>query len=115
MRVGFIRWVSWLPLYRVRGQGVYKEEDYLDRRVVSLREVLANLACKLHRLVEHVRAWLSSWSCGHIAAWCDMVLLCPPWWYYRHGGGSPAVLCDVVLAVVFVITSWFPRVSYRSW
>jgi hypothetical protein len=34
------RWVPWLPLYRVQGQG--------------LREVLANLACKLRRLMEHV-------------------------------------------------------------
>ena len=37
-----------------------------------------------------------------------MVLLCRPWWHYRHGGGSPAVLCDVVSIVAFVITSWSP-------
>jgi hypothetical protein len=36
--------------------------------------------------------WLSSWSCGHTATWCD-----------------------VVSAVVLVITSWFLGVSYRSW
>jgi hypothetical protein len=54
------RWVSWLPLYRVWGQGAYKGGGSLDRRVVSLREVLANLACKLRHLVVHVYAWLSS-------------------------------------------------------
>ena len=48
------RWVPWLPLYRVWGQSVYKQEGSPDWRVVSLREVLANLACKLRRLVEHV-------------------------------------------------------------
>jgi hypothetical protein len=30
------------------------EEGSPDQRVVSLREVLANLACKLRRLVEYV-------------------------------------------------------------
>jgi hypothetical protein len=30
--------VPWLPLYRVRGQGKYKEEGSPDRGVVSLRE-----------------------------------------------------------------------------
>jgi hypothetical protein len=99
------RGVPWLPFYRVWGQGAYKEEGSADRRVVSLREVLANLACKLRHLVEFVWAWLSSWSYGHIAAWCDVVLLCRPWRHYRHGGGSPAVLRDVVLIVIFVIAS----------
>jgi hypothetical protein len=66
-------------------------------------EVLANLACKLHRLEEHVWAWLSSWSYDHVVAWCDVVLLCWPWRHYRHGGGLPAILCDMVLIVVFVI------------
>jgi hypothetical protein len=70
------RRVSWLPLYRVQGQGVYKEEGSPDRRVVSLREVLANLAYKLCHLVEYIWMWLSSWSCGHDTTWCDMVLLC---------------------------------------
>ena len=28
----------WLSLYRVRGQGMYKEEGSPDREVVSLRE-----------------------------------------------------------------------------
>ena len=46
-----LRGVPWLPLYRVRGQGLYKAGGSPDRRVVSLREVLANLGCKLHRLV----------------------------------------------------------------
>jgi hypothetical protein len=77
--------------------------------------VLSNLACKLRHLVEHVWAWLLSKSCGHVMAWCDVVLLCRPWWHYRHGGASPSVLCDVVLVVVFIIASWFPRASYRSW
>jgi hypothetical protein len=62
--------VLWLPLYRVWGQGVYKEEGSPDRRVMSLREVLANLACKLRCPMEHVWAWLSSLSCGHVMAWC---------------------------------------------
>jgi hypothetical protein len=69
----------WLPLYRVRGQGAYKDKGSPDRRVVSLREVLANLSCKLRCLVEHVWAWFSSWSCGHVKAWCGMVLLCWLW------------------------------------
>jgi hypothetical protein len=99
------RWVPWMPLYRVRGQGTYKEGGSPDQRVVSLREVLANLACKLCHLVEHIWAWLSSWSCGHVAAWCDMVLLCRSWRHYRCDGGSPAILCNMVLAVVFIIAS----------
>jgi hypothetical protein len=98
------RWVPWMPLYRVRGQGTYKGGSP-DRRVVCLREVLANLACRLCRLVEHIWVWLSSWSCGHVAAWCDMVLLCHPWWHYGCDGGSSAILCNVVLAVVFIIAS----------
>ena len=100
--------MPWLPLYRVQGQGMYKEEGSPDQRVVSLRESLANLACKLCHLVVHVRVWLSSWSCGHIAAWCDVVLLCQSWWHYRHGGGSLAILCTVVSTVVFIIVSGFP-------
>jgi hypothetical protein len=109
------RWVPWLHLYRVRGQGIYKDEGSPDRRVMSLREVVANLACKLRRLVVHVWAWLSSRSYDHVVAWCDMVLLCRSWWHCRHGGGSPAILRDVIFAVVFVIASWFPGASYRSW
>jgi hypothetical protein len=96
MRDRSLRGVPWLPLYRVRGQSIYKEEGSPDRRVVSLREDLANLACKLHHLVVHVWVWLSSWSCGHVAAWCDVVLLRRLWWHCRHGDGSSAVLCDVV-------------------
>ena len=38
----------------VRGQGLYKEEVPPDRGVKSLREDLANLACKLRCLMEHV-------------------------------------------------------------
>ena len=86
--------VPWLPLYR----------GSPDRRVVSLRKVLANLA-KLCHLVEHVRAWLSSWSSGHITARCDMALLCWPWWHYILDGGSSVVLCIIVSAVAFVIAS----------
>jgi hypothetical protein len=97
------RWVPWLPLYRVQGQGAYKAIGFPDRRVESLREGLANLACNPRRLVEHARAWLSSWSCGHVVAWHGMVLLRRPWQHYRHDGSSPAVLCDVVPAVVFII------------
>ena len=73
------------------------------------------MACKLCHLVVHVLVWLSAWSYGHVVAWCGMVLLFHPWWHYRHDGGSPAVLCDVVSVVVFVIISWFPRAPYRSW
>jgi len=94
---------------------LYKAVGSPDQRVMSLRESLANLACKLRYLVVHVWAWLSSWSCGHVAAWCDMVLLCRSWQHYRHGGGSPAVLCNVILATVFVIASSFPGASYKSW
>ena len=72
-------WVPWLPLYRVQGQGMYKEEGSPNQGVVSLREGLANLTCKLRRLVEHVWTWLSSWSCSHIVVLCDVVLLCRPW------------------------------------
>jgi hypothetical protein len=104
--------IPWLPLYRVRGQGAYIGEGSPDRRVVSQRDVLANLAYKLCRPEVNVRAWLSSWSCGHVAAWC---LLCRSWWHFRHGDDAPAVLCDMVSVVVFVIVSWFPEASYRSW
>jgi hypothetical protein len=69
-----LRWVPWLPLYRVRGQDTYKAIGSPDRRFISLREGLTNLACKLRHIVEYVRAWLSSRSCGHIAAWCGVVL-----------------------------------------
>ena len=65
--------VPWLPLYRVQGQGLYKAVGSSDRRVMSLREVLANLACKLRHLVEHLWAWLSSWPYVHVIAGCDMV------------------------------------------
>ena len=107
--------VPWLLLYRVQGQGLYKAVGSPDRWVVSLREVLANLAYKLRRFVVHVRAWLLSRSYGHVEVGCGVVLLCRPWQHCWHGGVSPAILCDVVSAIVFVITSWFPRASYRSW
>ena len=70
------KWVPWLPLYRVWGQGLIQRGGSLDRRVVSLREVLANLAGKLCHLLMLVVAWLLSWSCGHVVAGSDMVLLC---------------------------------------
>jgi len=79
-----------------------------NRRVESLREGLANLACKLCRFLVHVRSWLLSWSSGHIAAGCDMVVLCWPWWYYSLVGGSSTVLCNAMSIVAFVIVSWFP-------
>jgi len=107
--------VPWLPLYRVRGHGIYNVVGSPDRRVVSLREGLANLACKLLRLEVHIRAWLSSWSCGYVAVWCGMVLLCWPWQHCRHAGGSPTVLCDVVFIVAFVVVFGFPGASYKSW
>jgi hypothetical protein len=78
--------MPWLSLYRVWGQGAYIGGDSLDRRVVSQRDVLTNLAYKLRRLEVHVRTWLSSWSCGHVAAWC---LLCWSWWHCRHGDDAP--------------------------
>jgi hypothetical protein len=86
-------------------EGVYKEEGSPDQRVMSLREFLANLACKLCHFVEHIWAWLLSGSYGFVAAWCDVVLLCWPWRHCRHGGDSLVILCDVVLVVVFIIAS----------
>jgi hypothetical protein len=99
------RWVPLLPLYRVQGQDAYKAIGSPDRGITSLREGLANLACKLRRLVELVRAWLSSWSCSHVEVWCGVVLQCWSWRHCRHNGGSPAILCDVVSTAVFVIVS----------
>ena len=60
------------------GPGLVQRGGSPDRGVKSLREGLANLACKLHHLVVHIRAWLSSRSYGHAMAQCDMVLLCQP-------------------------------------
>ena len=88
---------------------MYREGGSPNQRVMSLREVLANLASKLRHLVEHVWVWLSSWSCGHIVAWCYMVPLCRPWQHCRHDGGSPAILHDMVSTMAFVIASWSPR------
>ena len=62
------RLVPWLSLYRVRGQGLIQRGGSPDRRVMSLREVLTNLACKLRHLLVFVQAWPSSWSCGHVVA-----------------------------------------------
>jgi hypothetical protein len=56
---------------------VYREGGSPDRRAMILREVLANLACKLHRLVVHNWAWLSSCSCGHGSTIGTMVV-CQP-------------------------------------
>ena len=47
-----------LPLYRVQGQGLLQRGGSPDRRVMSLREVLANLACKLCHLLVFIQAWL---------------------------------------------------------
>jgi len=74
--VDVTRWEPWPPLYRVWGQGSLQRESSPDRRIESLREVLANLDCKLRRLLVSVRAWPSSWSCVHVAAERDVVLLC---------------------------------------
>jgi hypothetical protein len=84
---------------------MYKEEGSPNREVMSLREGLANLACKLRCLVKYVWTWLSSWSCAYVAVRCGVVLLCWPWRHYWHDGGSLAVLCNVVFVVAFVITS----------
>ena len=54
------RWGPWPPLYRVRGQGSLQREGSPDRRVERLKEVLANLACKLRHLLMLAMAWLSS-------------------------------------------------------
>ena len=61
-------WVPRLPLYRVQGQSLIQRGGSPDRRVMSLREVLTNLACKLRHLLVFVQAWPSSWSCGHVVA-----------------------------------------------
>ena len=53
--VNLVKMGALAALNRVRGQGAYKAIVSPDRRVVSLREGLANLACKLRRLVVHVR------------------------------------------------------------
>jgi hypothetical protein len=105
----------WLPLYRVWGQGLLQREGSLDREVESPREVLANLACKLRLLLVFAKAWLSSWSCGHVAPGADMVLLCWPWQHCSHSDGSSAVLSNTTPIVVFAVVSRFPRVSYPWW
>jgi hypothetical protein len=52
LRVHPLGRVPWLPLYRVRGQAMYKELGSPDWAVVSLREgKLAILACKEGYLV----------------------------------------------------------------
>jgi hypothetical protein len=51
---GSLERVPWLPLYRERGQGAYKAIGSPDQGVMSLREGLANLACKLRCFVEYV-------------------------------------------------------------
>ena len=99
--------VPWLPLYRVWGQGAYKVGGSPDRRVKSLREVLANLAYKLQRLLMLAQAWLSSWSCGHVTVGFDVVPLCWTWQHYSHGDSSPAVLCDATSFMVFAVVSRF--------
>ena len=98
-----LEWVPWLSLYRVRGQGAYKAGGSPNRRVESLREVLANLACKLRRLLVHVRSWLSSWSSGHIATGCGVVLPYQPWRHYSLDNDSSIVLCNEVSVVPSVI------------
>jgi hypothetical protein len=50
-------------------------------------------------------------SCAHIVVWCGVVLLCWSWWHCRHDGGSPAVPCDVVSIVAFIIASYSPRAA----
>jgi hypothetical protein len=86
-----------------------------DRRVKSLREVLTNLACKLHRLLVFVEAWLSSWSCGHVTAGADVMLLCWPWQHCSHSDDLSDVLCNVASIMVFAVISRFLRASYSQW
>ena len=50
------KWVPWLPLYRVRGLALLQRGGSPNRRVMSLREFLTNLACKLHHLLVSIRA-----------------------------------------------------------
>jgi hypothetical protein len=104
--------MPWIPLYRIRGQDSLQRGGSSDRRVKSLREVLANLACKLCRLLMLALAWLSSWSCGHVTVGSDVVLLCWPWRHCSHDDGSLAVLCNVASVMVFAIVSRFPGASY---
>ena len=54
------RWEPWPTLYRVWGQGSLQREGSTDRRVESLREVIANLACKLLHLLVSIQLWPSS-------------------------------------------------------
>jgi hypothetical protein len=52
--VAVLRWVPWLPLYRVRGQGLIQRIGSPDRRVERLREVQPKLAYKIHHLLVFV-------------------------------------------------------------
>ena len=108
----YLERVPWLSLYRVRGQGAYKLGGSPNRRVESLREGLANIACKLRYLLVHVRSWLSSWSSGRVAIGCGVALLCQPWWHCSLDDDSSVVLCNMVSIVAFVIVSWFLGASY---
>ena len=60
--------VPWLPLYRVWGQGMYKEEGSPDRGVVSLREGPSYLGLQVTS------------SCGARLGVVVVMVLCP-----RHG------------------------------
>jgi hypothetical protein len=100
------------PCIEFGAKAHYKEEVPPDRRVESLREVLANLACKLQRLLMLAGACLPSRSCGHVAAGSNAVLLCWPWQHYSRGDSSSVVLCNAVSIVVFVVVSRFLRASY---
>ena len=104
--------VALAVLIKSLGPGLIQRGGSPDRRVVGLREVLANLACKLRCLLVHVRSWLSSWPSGCVATGCDVVLLCQSWWHYSLDGGSLAVLCNTVSVMVFIIVSWFLGASY---
>ena len=98
------------------GPGLVTKRRFPHRRVESLREVLANLAYKLRRLLMLARAWLSSWSYGHVVAGSDVVLLCWSWQHYSHGDSSSAVLCNVASIMVFAVVSRFPGALFAwSW
>jgi hypothetical protein len=103
------------PTEGSRGQGSLQRGGSPDRGVERPGEVITNLACKLRRLLVFVGAWLSSWSCGHVATGVDVLLLCWPWQHCSHGDGSSAVLCNAASVMVFAVISRFSGASYSQW
>ena len=58
------------------------------------------------------QAWLSSWSCDHVMAGSDVVLLCWSWQHCSHGDDSLAILFNAASVIVFVVIFRFPETSY---